>query len=318
MSGKQIIAVVGATGAQGGGLARAILEDTGGPFTVRAITRNPESEKARALAERGAELVQADLDDRASLQKAFAGAHGAYCVTNYWELFSPEREKAQARNLAEAAKAAGVEHVIWSTLEDTRQWVPLDDNRMPTLMDHYKVPHFDGKGEADGYFRELEVPTTFLLTTFYWDNFIHFGLEPQRNEDGTLVLNLPMGERKLAGIAAEDIGRVAYALFKGGSKYVGETVGISGEHLTGQEMAAAMSEALGEPVQYNPVPFDAFRALGFPGADDTGNMFQFYHDFEDHFSRSRPVEPTRALNPGLHSFRSWLSENKDGIPMGSG
>jgi uncharacterized protein YbjT (DUF2867 family) len=94
MSGKQIIAVVGATGAQGGGLARAILEDTGGPFTVRAITRNPESEKARALAEWGAELVQADLDDRASLQKAFAGAHGAYCVTNYWELFSPEREKA--------------------------------------------------------------------------------------------------------------------------------------------------------------------------------------------------------------------------------
>ncbi|HSG47875.1 MAG TPA: NmrA/HSCARG family protein, partial [Longimicrobiales bacterium] len=216
MSDKKIIAVAGATGAQGGGLVRAILEDRDGPFKARAITRNPASDKAWALAALGAEVVQADLDDKASLERAFAGVHGAFCITNFWEHFSPEKEKAQARNMAEAAKAAGVSHVIWSTLEDTRKWIPLSDDRMPTLMDRYKVPHFDGKGESDAVFGEMGVPTTLLLTTFYWDNFIFFGAGPQRGEDGSLALNLPMGERKLAGIAAEDIGRSAYAIFKRG------------------------------------------------------------------------------------------------------
>ena len=149
MGKKRIIAVVGATGSQGGGLVRAILADADGPFRARALTRNPGSDKAKALAKLGAEVVQADLDDPASLKRAFAGAYGAYCVTNYWEHFSPEKELAQAANMAEAAKEAGLEHVVWSTLEDTRKKVPLNDDRMPTLMEKYKVPHFDAKGEAN-------------------------------------------------------------------------------------------------------------------------------------------------------------------------
>ena len=134
MSDKKIIAVVGATGAQGGGLVQAILNDPGSGFTVRALTRKVDSDKAKALKKQGVEVVAADLDDIESLKRAFAGAHGAFLLTNYWELFSPEKEFAQAKNLAEAAKAANVRHVIWSTLEDTRRWVPLSDNRMPTLM----------------------------------------------------------------------------------------------------------------------------------------------------------------------------------------
>ena len=122
-----------ATGAQGGGLVRAILNDKNGPFTARAITRNANSEKAKALAEAGAEVVTADLDDVGSLKQAFQGAHGAFCVTNFWEHFKPEKELSQARNMAQAAKDAGVKHVIWSTLEDTRKSVPLSDDRMPTL-----------------------------------------------------------------------------------------------------------------------------------------------------------------------------------------
>jgi uncharacterized protein YbjT (DUF2867 family) len=315
MSEKKIIAVVGATGAQGGGLARAILEDRNSPFTVRAITRNPASEKAQALAALGAEVVQADLDDQASLERAFTGAHGAYCVTNFWEHFSPAKEQAQARNMAGAAKAAGVEHVVWSTFEDTRKWVPLEDDRMPTLNGAFKVPHFDGKSEADAFFRDAGVPTTFLLTSFYWDNFIHFGSGPQRGENGEMVLNLPMGDKKLPGIAAEDIGRVAYGIFKGGNEFIGKTIGIAGEHLTGKEMAEALSSALGEPVHYAPVPFDVYRSLGFPGADDMGNMFQFKHDFEDYYCGARPIEATKALNPKLQSFRDWLAANKDRIPV---
>src|SRR5215210_4862708 len=278
--GKRIIAVVGATGAQGGGLVRAILNDKNGPFTARAITRKVDSDKAKALADAGAEVVAADLDDVKTLKKAFEGAHGVFCVTNFWEHFKPEKELSQARNMAQAAKDAGVHHIIWSTLEDTRNSIPLSDDRMPTLMGKYKVPHFDAKGEANKIFTELGVPTTFLVTSFYWDNFIHFGMGPKKGADGKLAITLPMGTKKLAGIAAEDIGKAAYGVFEKGEEMIGQTVGIAGGHLTGEQMAKGLSKALGKEVKYNAVPPAAFRAFGFPGADDLGNMFQFNSEFE--------------------------------------
>jgi uncharacterized protein YbjT (DUF2867 family) len=315
MSEKKIIAVVGATGAQGGGLARAIQADGGGRFTARALTRDAGSEKAKALAALGAEVVEADVDDAESLERAFDGAHGAFCVTFFWEHFSPEKELAQATAMAHAARDAGVHHVIWSTLEDTRRWVPVSDDRMPTLMGRYKVPHFDAKGEADHVFTDLGVPTTFLLTSFYWENFISFGMGPAKDADGRLAINLPMGVKKLPGIATEDIGRSAYAIFRGGDTYIGKTVGIAGEHLTGGEMAAAFTEALGKEVRYNAVPHDVYRTFDFPGAEDLGNMFQFKHDFEEIFCGARSIEGTRALNPSLQTFKRWLAENVDRIPI---
>ena len=316
MSNAKIIAVVGATGAQGGGLARAILDDPRGGFAARALTRKPDSEKARALAERGAEVVAADLDDRESVTEAFRGAWGAYCVTNFWEHFSPEKELAQAANMARAAREAGLRHVIWSTLEDTRRWVPLEDDRMPTLMGNWKVPHFDAKGEADHLFADAGVPTTYLLTSFYWDNFIYFGLEPKRGADGVLAITLPMGRAPLSGIAAEDIGQCAYGIFRRGEEMVGQTVGIAGGHLTGDEMAKAMGQALGEEVRYTEVTPEAFRSFGFPGAEDLGNMFQFKRDFNEYYVGARDVEKARALNPTLQSFDEWLDRNKERIPAG--
>ena len=169
MSDRNVIAVVGSTGAQGGGLARAILADPDGGFGVRALTRDPDKDQAQALAAAGAEVVQADLDDEASLERAFAGAYGAFCVTNFWEHYSAEKEIEQARNQAAAAKAAGLQHVIWSTLEDTRDFIPVDDERMPTLQERFKVPHFDAKHEAHQAFSDAGVPTTFLHTAFYWE-----------------------------------------------------------------------------------------------------------------------------------------------------
>jgi uncharacterized protein YbjT (DUF2867 family) len=307
--------VVGATGAQGSGLVRAILADPEGGFAARAITRNPSSDKAGELAKLGAEVVQADLDDVESLKKAFAGAHGAFCVTNFWEHFSPEKELAQARNMATAARDADVTHVVWSTLEDTRNLVPLSDDRMPTLMEKYKVPHFDAKGEANAVFTELGVPTTFLQTSFYWDNFIYFGMGPKKGPDGVLALTMPMGKGKLPGIAAADIGKSVYGIFKKGSSLVGQTVSIAGEHLTGAEMAAALSQAVGKEVRYNDVPPDVFRGFGFPGAEDLGNMFQFKRDFQEAFCGPRDVARTRELNPSVQSFDAWLAENKDRIPL---
>ncbi len=315
MAEKKIIAVVGATGAQGGGLVRAILGDPARGFAARAVTRDVNSAKARELAKLGAEVVAADVDNSESLKKAFQGAYGAFCVTFFWEHFSPEKETGQARAMAEAAKHAGVQHVIWSTLEDTRKWVPLTDNRMPTLQGKYKTPHLDAKGEADKFFTERGVPTTFLLTSFYWDNFIHFGMGPKKGPDGKLAITLPMGDKKLPGIAVEDIGKCAYGIFKKGRELIGKTVGIAGEHLTGAQMAAAFTKALGQEVRYNSVSPDTYRGFGFPGAEDLGNMFQFKRDFNEYFCGARDPRVARALNPALQTFEHWLAQNKGRIPL---
>jgi uncharacterized protein YbjT (DUF2867 family) len=315
MANKKIIVVAGATGSQGGGLVRAILADKTGEFAVRALTRGVNSEKAKALAKAGAEVVAANVDDAASLKNAFSGAYGAYCVTFFWDHFSPEKELAQAGAMARAAREAGLQHVIWSTLEDTRKWVPPGDNRMPTLMGKYKVPHFDAKGEADGLFAAAGVPVTYLLTSFYWDNFIGFGMGPKKSSDGGLVLSLPLEDKKLPGIAAEDIGGCAYGIFKKGKEFIGKRVGIAGEHLTGAQMAAEMSRAMGKEVRYLAVPFDVYRGLGFPGAADLGNMFQFKCDFQADFCSARDLGVSRSLNPDLQTFAGWLSRNASKIPI---
>ncbi len=289
MKDKKIIAVVGATGAQGGGLIRAILNDPEGEFIPRAITRNKNSDKAKELEELGVEVVEANVDDKESLINAFAGAYGAYCVTFFWDHFSPDREKQQAKNQADAAKEAGINHVIWSTLEDTRKLIPLDDERMPTLQGKYKVPHFDAKGESNTYFENSGIPYTLLNTSFYWENFIYFGLGPQKGPDGKYAITFPMRDKKLPGISSEDIGKCAFAIFKSGNEYMGKTVNIAGENLTGKQMAEAFSKHLGIEVKYNDVPAAVYRSFGFPGADDMGNMFQFKADFEKEFCGARDI-----------------------------
>jgi uncharacterized protein YbjT (DUF2867 family) len=312
MADKKIIAVLGSTGAQGGGLCRAILADSSGEFACRAITRDPSKDKAKALADKGAETVAADIDDVESLKKAFAGAHGVYAVTNFWEHFSGEKEKAQAKNIAEAAKAAGVKHIVWSTLEDTRKLMSEDDKRMPFLQEKYRVPHFDAKAEADQFFADL--PVTYLVTSFYWDNLYMFGMAPKKGEDGQYSYTFPMGDKKLAGIAAEDIGKTAYGIFKAGNEYVGKKVGILGEALTLDQMGQVLSKVLGiGKVQYNAVDADAYRGFGFPGADELGNMFQVYRDFESEVLGARDLNLARKLNPSLQNFEQFVTNNKDAI-----
>lgn len=310
---KPVIAVVGATGAQGGGLVRAILADPQQRFAARAITRKPDAPAARALAALGAEVVHASLDSEASLAAAFADAYGAYVVTNYWEHYSPERELAQAGNAARALEKSGARHVVWASLVDTRRLVPLSDPRLPTLMDRYKVPHYDAKGEADALFARL--PTTFLRAPFYWDNLIHFGLGPRRAADGTLELVLPLGERKLPGIAAQDIGPSALGVFARGPSLAGRGIGIAGEHLSGAEMAAQLARALREPVRYVALPFAAYAERGYAGGQDMANMFQYKHDFNALYRAEQSVGDTRALHPGLLDFAGWLAQHAHRIDV---
>ncbi len=315
MPEKKVIVVMGATGAQGGGLVRAILADKNSEFSVRAVTRDTNSDKAKALAAMGAEVVTANVDDVESLKKVYAGAYGAFGVTFFWDHFNPQKETAQAKAMADAAKATGIKHFVWSTLEDTRKWVPLSDTRMPTLMEAYKVPHFDSKGEADAYFTQIGVPTTFLQTSFYWENFIYFGMGPQKTPEGNLAIFIPMGDKKLPGIAVEDIGKCAYGVFKRGAELIGKTVAVAGEHLTGDEIAAELTKNIGKPIANVSLPFEVYRGLGFPGAEDVSNMFQFKHDFEKDFVGARNLEVARSLNPELKSFSQWAKENASRIPL---
>lgn len=315
MAQKKIITIFGATGAQGGGLAKAILEDKNSEFAVRAVTRDPDSDSSLALAAMGAEIVEANIDDEGSIQNAMNGAYGAFCVTFFWAHFSPETEMVHAKYMAEAAKAAGLKHVIWSTLEDTRHYIPLSDNRMPTLQGKYKVPHFDAKGESDHYFIDNGVPTTFLYASFYWENLIYFGAGPKRGADGVLAITFPMADKKLSGIASADIGKCAYGIFKKGTSMIGKRVGVAGDEPPCSEMAVSLSKALGEPVKYNDVSPDVYRSFGFPGADELGNMFQFYRDFEEVCVSKRHVGASKELNPELQSFDTWLKENAKKIPL---
>jgi uncharacterized protein YbjT (DUF2867 family) len=257
--------------------------------------------------------VKADLDDVGSLKKAFAGAYGAYCVTNFWEHFSAEKEKTQAKNMAEAARTAGLTHVIWSTLEDTRKLMAPGDTRMPMLQEKYRVPHFDAKDEANAYFAGL--PVTCLVTSFYWDNLYAFGLGPKKGDDGVYSWAFPMGDKRLAGIAVEDIGKAAYGIFKAGRQYIGRTVGIVGENLTLDQMSEKLSKGLGIVVKYHAVEADVYRGFGFPGADELGNMFQVYRDFEKEVVAARDVDVTRSLNPSVQTFDQWLARNKSRISL---
>lgn len=321
MADTKIIAVLGATGAQGGGLCRAILADPSQSFTCRALTRDPDKDSANALADQGAEVVKADLDDPASLERAFAGAHGVYGVTPFWEHFSGPRETTQAKNIADAARVAGVRHVIWSTLEDTRTLLPPDDDRMPVLQERYRVPHFDAKAEADQFFAEL--PVTYLITSYYWENLYKFGLAPKRDADG-YSWAFPMGDARLAAISAEDIGRVAHGIFTAGEQYFGRHVGIYSQALTLEEMGQALSDVLGiGPIRYTPVDADGYRSLGFPAADELGNMFQIYRDFENDVLGIRDADEARRLNPSLQTFEQVIEKNRQpilaamGAPAGS-
>ncbi|MGW0333662.1 NmrA/HSCARG family protein [Streptomyces sp. NPDC003011] len=315
MSDTKIIAVAGATGAQGGGAARAILADPDSGFTVRALTRNPDSAAAKELADLGAEVVRADFHDEPSVHKAFEGAYGAFLVTNFWAHGSAAKETEEIEVLVRAAKATGLRHVVWSTLEDTRDLLPLEDDRMPVLQDRYNVPHFDAKGEGNDLFSQAGVPTTFLNTTFFFQGFLQ-GMGPRRTEDGVLTLTLPLEDGKLlSGVDVADIGRTALAILKGGERFIGETVALAGDHLTGAQYAEKLGAAIGEPVRFQSVPYDVFRTLDIPAADEIGNMFQYYGDFDQEFAGARDLDRLRELHPELKNFDTWLAENASKIQV---
>jgi len=310
MNEQKKIAVAGATGSQGGGVVDAILADPEQRFAVRALTRDPSSPAARALAARGVEVVQADFADEPSVVAALTGVDGAFLVTNFWAHGSAARELAEIATLARAAAASGVGHVVWSTLEDTRDLLPLEDPRMPVLQDHYNVPHFDAKGEGNAFFAAAGVPTTYLNTAFFFQNLAASAMGARREDDGVLTLTLPLEDgKRMSAVDVSDIGRTAFAILAAGDEYIGRTVGLAGDHLTGAEYASVLSDVLGEPVRFRSIAYDDARSSGAPGSDEFGNMFQYYGDFDAEFTGARDLTSLRKLVPGLKDFRTWAQEN---------
>eukprot|EP00499_Haloplacidia_sp_CaronLabIsolate_P001660 CAMPEP_0196800262 /NCGR_PEP_ID=MMETSP1104-20130614/40052_1 /TAXON_ID=33652 /ORGANISM="Cafeteria sp., Strain Caron Lab Isolate" /LENGTH=318 /DNA_ID=CAMNT_0042170671 /DNA_START=46 /DNA_END=1002 /DNA_ORIENTATION=- len=299
---KKIVTVFGATGSQGGGVMEALL--AAGSFHVRGVTRNTDSEKAKALAERGVEMVQADQSDAEAVQKAVQGAYAVFLVTQFWEKFDPALEITQGKLAADACKAAGVEHLVFSALEDVRKIKDkLTDPPLSALEGGFVVPHFDGKGEVMDYIKESGVNATFVLVSFYFENFLGF-FPPSKNEDGTFTVTMPMSTKPMGGIAVGDVGGAVATIIKEGSKHYGKEYGLAGEMAPISAYVDALSSALGVTVKYQDVPVATFASFGFPGAADLANMFGLYQNVEH---CPRDVDQTRTLNPATRSFAQWLS-----------
>jgi uncharacterized protein YbjT (DUF2867 family) len=293
MSDLRTILVTGATGAQGGSVARHLLRR--GTFAVRALTRKPDSEKAALLREAGAEIVQADLEDIMALRTVMEGCYGVFGVTNYWEHFDGEFR--QGRNLVDAVAASKTEHFVFSTL-------PYAKKISKGVLE---VAHLDVKGRLEEYARTKPVSVTFVHPAFYYENFLSY-FSPRRRSGGDYAFGFPQGDTPLAGVAVGDLGGVVAAIFERRDEFLCRTVGIAGDDLPPARYADLMAGTLGLPITYHHIPREVFAGLEFPGAADLANMFEFNRIFCP--SRAADVALSRQLYPAIRPFRTWLGENR--------
>ncbi|NXP81689.1 NMRL1 protein, partial [Ramphastos sulfuratus] len=281
------------TGAQGGSVAQALLED--GTFRVRAVTRSPMKKEAKQLKQKGAEVVKADQDDEPSLELALAGAYGAFILTNFWEHCSKEKEVTQGKCLADLSKRLGLRHVVYSGLENVKQ---LTGGQL-------EVPHFDGKGVVQEYFQKIGVPTTTIRLPFYFENFLSI-FKPQKAAQGdTFVLALPMSDIPMDGMAVEDLGPIVLSLLKAPEQYIGQVIGLSTGKLTEAEYAAVLSQQTGKTVEASKMSPEEYESHGSPGDKELAAMFRFYALKPD-----RNVALTMKLNPKARTFPQWVVDNK--------
>src|SRR5438309_521252 len=290
---KQLIAVTGATGQQGGAVVRAL--QTRGQFKVRALTRNPG--KHRELAD---EVVEADLDSPESLKAAFEGAYGVFLVTNFWEEGTDEFKQATAA--VRAAKAAGVKHFVWSTLPDVEAISGAKFN----------VPHFTGKAKADRIVREAGFANhTFVIAPFFYQNLVGL-LAPQKQEDGTLGWALPL-DPSVRGIHMGDIRElgniVAGAFAHPELAGHGEYLPLVGDFMSFGEIVDTLNRQ-GHRYSFKQVPKQAFASL-FPGASEVAETFAYFQahtylgsDWSDRIALANKVAGRQPTN-----FSTWARAN---------
>ncbi|XP_073414751.1 nmrA-like family domain-containing protein 1 [Dendrobates tinctorius] len=294
MAARKVITVFGATGAQGGSVANALLKDHN--FAVRAVTRDTSKPAAVKLKEAGAEVVSADLENEKSLEAALSGAYGAFVVTNFWDHFSKEKEVKQGKVIADLCKRLGLKHVVYSGLENVNK---LTGGKLEVL-------HFDGKGEVEEYFRAISCSMTSVRLAFYFENFLS-DLKPHKSKDGSCYdLVIPMCDVGMDGISVADLGPAVLSILKSPKDYIGKDIGLSAEKLTAAQYAQIMSKVSGKTIKDSKIPPEVYEKLPFPGAQEMANMFKFYQMNPD-----RDVALTHKLNPNTKRFQPWLEENKE-------
>ena len=295
---SKLVTVFGATGSQGGAVARALVARGG--YRVRGVTRNPDSEKAQALKSSGIEVVKANLDDATSVETAVQGAYGVFLVTDYDSIFvklldsekAKEQEIGYGKLVGDACKKAGVKHLVYSGLEHV-----LEIMGKP-------CPYFDSKARIEKYLDDIGVPNTSVRYPFYFDNFATM-MRPQKQDDGTFSITLPI-DGPIDGISVEDAGEAVASVFTNPSEFIGKKIGLSGDKLTMTEYVEILSKVTGKTIEYNQVTPDQFAQFPFPGADDAAVMFDF-------FSRGNPDRDcvlTQRLNPKVRRFEKWATDSK--------
>lgn len=274
------ILVTGATGQQGGAVARHLLA---AGFPVRALTRDPDKPAAQALAARGATLVRGDLTDRASVDRAVAGAAGVFSVQNYYEAGGPEGEVRQGAALADAAKAAGVRHLVYSSVGSADRQTG--------------IPHFESKARIEEHVRGLGVSYTILRPVFFMDNW-----ERSRDAIRGGVLAQPLDpEKPLQQVAVDDIGAFAALAFADPAAWGGRAVDLAGDELTMPRAAEVFARALGRPVRYERIPLDRFRQAA--GAE-TAALFAWFDDV----GYAADIPALRAAYPPLATLERYLHD----------
>src|SRR6266849_2463580 len=290
---RKLIAVVGATGQQGGAVVRAL--QASGQFKVRALTRNPG--KHRDLAE---DVVEADLDRPESLKAAFEGAHGVFLVTNFWEPGTDELKQATAA--VRAAKDAGVKHLIWSTLPDVEA---ISGGKL-------HVPHFTGKAKIDRIVKQAGFAHhTFVIAPFFYQNLVGL-LAPQKQEDGTLGWALPV-DPTVRGIHMGDIrelGNIVAGVFAHPDQAGhGEYLPLVGDFMSFNEIIDTLNRQ-GHNFSFNQVPKEVFAGL-FAGAAEIAEMFDYFqtHTYLGSDSRDQIALANKIAGRQPTEFSAWARGN---------
>ena len=292
MNQKKRILVIGATGAQGGSVARALLADD--RYIVRILTRNPTSDKVIDLLVEGAEIATGDLEDLQSLKRAMKDCYGVFGVTNYWEHF--HREYHQGINLINAVSSSGIRHFVFHTLGD---YYKLSGGKFP-------VPHCDIKAKLQRYSLQLDVPATFVQVAFYYENFLS-AFPLRLGPDNKWHFGFPQGHTKLAMTSVQDLGPVVASIFNNPVEYIGRTIGVVGEDDTCDVYAQTMSRVLNEEVSYEYIPRDLYIELNGTETEEIANMFEVQRLYIP--NRQDDLEDSLRLNPSMTSFEEWLREN---------
>jgi uncharacterized protein YbjT (DUF2867 family) len=286
-SSQKVVLVSGATGQHGGAVSDELLK---AGWHVRAMTRRPEQASARALAERGAEVVQADLDDAESLRRALAGVWGALAVQNTWEA-GVEREEEQGKRFARLAREAGVQHLVYQSVGSAHR--------------ETGILHFDNKWRVEETVRSLGFPSHVVLRpVFFMENLLSPGFKPALDE-GRLAFGMAPDTR-LQMIAVADIGRYGLAAFERADSLNGRAIDLAGDALTAPEMASILSDVAGRRIEHERVPLEAVRQY----SEETAVMLEWFDDvgYEadiEGTAREFGIRPTR--------FREW-AERQDWTP----